>query len=440
MLEDANLLEEGFDEGVENRSWGTNIVVDGVKYATSLFWQPMQNSGDYMREVEEASNGILEGADLFCIKGGKASQFGICVSHEGFKTGENVAAVALTTALSNMSSYVAVFKVKEGWWYTCIRNDIILSDGDMLFLTEEEAKNQFLSMMAVPDWDKKIAPKEWGIEDTEEVDVAEILPTGAKVRLQKIHGLRGTKLLLVVGISAVVGIWLVSSLIDKLFMTPVKRPVVVPVKPKITQQAAPIEVPKPWEKIKNPQETLENCYYTISQLTALMPPGWKIGQLNCINGTVATSWVRQIGQLSWIETAIKKSGLPFVGYSFDGAGNNLSASLNTAPIGVLVSPPEKSLVDLRNEINNTFQGLGLTISLAEDVVKSEAPAAASAGPGPKPVVKQQIFKRLKFRFSSVYNPLRWAEMLTKYSGLEVTMINYVPDANVWTYEGAIYVL
>ena len=164
MLEDAKLLDDDIDGATAQRSWGTSITVDGVQYATSLFWQPLQNASDPFQEVEEASAGVLEGADLFCIKGGKAPQFGICVSQEGYKSGENVAAVALATALSNVGSFIAVFKTNEGWWYTCIRNDIILSDGDMLFLTEEEAKEQFMSMLAVPDWGKKIAPKEWGFD------------------------------------------------------------------------------------------------------------------------------------------------------------------------------------------------------------------------------------------------------------------------------------
>ena len=121
MLEEAKLLDDDYDERVEKRSWGTSIEVSGIHYATSLFWQPLQNKDDPFQEVEEASEGVLEGADLFCIKPGKAPQFGICVSHEGYKKGQNVAAVSLATALSDKASFVAVFKVDEGWWYTCIR-------------------------------------------------------------------------------------------------------------------------------------------------------------------------------------------------------------------------------------------------------------------------------------------------------------------------------
>lgn len=441
MLEDAKLLDDDYEDGAAKRSWGTSINVDGINYATSLFWQPLQNSSDYMQEVEEASTGILEGADLFCIKGGKAPQFGICVSHEGYKSGETVAAVALATSLSNISSFVAVFRTHEGWWYTCIRNDIILSDGDMLFLTEEEAKNQFMSMMAVPDWGKKIAPSEWEIEDTEELGLSEILQRGAKAKLQKIKGLRGSKLIMVIAISAIVGIWLISSLVDKLFLTPSKRPVVVPVRPKVVQQVEVKEVPKPWEQIKNPKQFMTNCYTGITQLATIMPPGWNIGMISCSDNSVVTSWQREIGQLAWAEAALKESGLQFAGYAFDATGTSLSASLPLKPIETLASPPEQPLVDVRNTINNEFQSLGLNINLSEEITKSSAPAP-TGGKGPQAVraAPAASIKALRFTFDSTYNPLTWMDLLTKYSGLEIRMITYSPNGQVWHYEGAIYVL
>ena len=141
MLDDAKLIDN-FDDGNEDKTWGTSLYVDGVRYATSLFWQPLQNQQDPFTEVLEASESVLEGADLFCIKPGKSPQFGICVSQEGYTKGQAVAAVSLASALADKSSFIAVFKTDQGWWYTCVRNDIILSDGDMLFLNEEDAKNQ----------------------------------------------------------------------------------------------------------------------------------------------------------------------------------------------------------------------------------------------------------------------------------------------------------
>ena len=198
MLNNANFADSDVDGG--GRTWGTTITVEGQSYATSLLWQPLQNQEEPLTEVTEASEGILEGADLYCIKPGKAPQFGICVSQEGYKSGQVVAAVALSTALADRSSFIAVFKVAEGWWYTCVRNDIILSDGDMLFLNEEDARNQFTSMLAVPDWGRKIAPESWNIEDAENIRLEHLLQRGTTAKLQKIKGLRGAKLLMVVGI------------------------------------------------------------------------------------------------------------------------------------------------------------------------------------------------------------------------------------------------
>ena len=51
MLEDANLTDVDVEKSTE-QSLGTEIVVDGVEYATNLFWQPVQNKDDPFMEVE----------------------------------------------------------------------------------------------------------------------------------------------------------------------------------------------------------------------------------------------------------------------------------------------------------------------------------------------------------------------------------------------------
>lgn len=426
MLEEARLVDDDYDNGTSKRSWGTSITVDGTSYATSLFWQPLQNASDPFQEVESASAGVLEGADLFCIKGGKAPQFGICVSHEGYKNGDLVAAVALATAMSNISSYVAVFKTDQGWWYTCIRNDIILSDGDMLFLSEEEAKNQFMSMLAVPDWGKKIAPKEWGIEETEDMDLGEILARGAKSKLQKIKALRGTKLFLVIAISAIVGLWLLSSLINQLFLTPTVRPIVVPVRPKaVVQTAQPVPEVKPWEKVYDPKAMMKECNDGVIALARILPPGWDIGNISCSPTSVVTSWQRNVGRLTWAKQALDDSGLNLSGTGFSADGNTMSTSLMLPKIEQFASPPDKNLIDLQNTINDEFQSIGVPIALSMESITS------STG---------KIYKMLKFAINSNYNPITWSEILTKYSGLEIKLITYSPKDNIWHYEGTIYVL
>lgn len=423
MLDDAKLADDLDTEG--KKTWGTRIVVDGVSYATSLFWQPLQNQEDPLAEVSEASEGILEGADLFCIKPGKAPQFGICVSHEGYKPGDNVAAVTLSTALADKSSFVAVFKTPQGWWYTCVRNDIILSDGDMLFLSEEDAKNQFISMLAVPDWGRKIAPAEWGLEETEKADLAQILQRGSHGHLQKIKGLRGAKLLMVVGISAVVGFWLLSNIINALFFTPKARPVIVPVQPKVIQQEEPPPEIKPWEHLRNPSQIMNGCYEKIQTLLQIMPPGWTIGNFSCDQSSVSTSWSRNVGRMSWIKMALDKSQVNFNYRSFSDDGSNIIAGVSYDAVDEIASPPLKTSFELREILNNFFQSIGQNVALQDGSITSE---------------QQNIYRFISFNFSSNYNPKVWRDLLTKFSGLEIKRIDYEPGSESWNYEGAIYAL
>ena len=424
VLEEAKFQEQDFDSNV-NRSWATEINIDGTAYATSLFWQPLQNKDDPYTEVEETSSGVLEGADLFCIKPGKAPQFGICVSQEGYKSGTLAAAVLLSTALSDRSSFVGVFKVKEGWWYTCVRNDIILSDGDMLFLNEEDAKNQFMSMLAVPDWGRKIAPPEWEIEDTEYPDLADLFQRGYKSKLQKIKALRGAKLFAVVAVSATVGLWLLYSIIDSIFLAPPKRPIIAPVRPKIVK---PVEEPpeiKPWETLKNPTDVMLQCKKGVEAFIRILPPGWKLGGISCSNSSVTTSWKREVGRISWIDKALTRSGINFSGKSISDDGNTLMVSVPYDKVDIISSPPQYMGVDLKNVLNNMFQAIGQNIILQSFSYTSP---------------RKNVYRSVKFQFDSLQNPEVWNELLTKFSGLEINNIKYDVNLKKWHYEGAIYVL
>ena len=425
MLDDAKFID-GDEEAAANRTWGVSMEIGGKTYATSLFWQPLQNQEDPISEVAEASEGILEGADLYCIKPGKAPQFGICVSQEGYKRGQMAAAVTLSTALADRSSFIAVFKVAEGWWYTCVRNDIILSDGDMLFFNEDDAKNQFMSMLAVPDWGRKIAPKEWNLEDTEDIKLEYLMQRGATAKLQKIKGLKGAKLLMIVGISAVVGLWLLSNLIDALFFTPVKRPVVVPVRPKVVKKVEQVKIIMPWETLKDPAQIMVQCVENIKKIQRIMAPGWQRGDFKCSQTGINTSWKREVGRMTWMDKALDRSGLDFSFRTFSNDGNSIGVGINFKNIQTVSSAPQMTIFQLRETLNNFFQTIGQKVTL-------------TTGSFTKTVnQKKELYRYIGFKFTSNYNPLIWKSLLTKFSGLDIKVIEY--NGRDWVYEGAIYAL
>lgn len=419
------------------RSWGTSTVIDNSSYVTGLFWQPLQNKDDPYGEIEEASEGIQEGSDLFTIKTGKVVQFGVCASVDGYKKGNVSLAVSVATALPEYSSFLAVFKVDNGWWYCCVRNDIILSDGDVLFLKEEDAKDQFMSMLAVPDWGKKYAPAEWGVPDTEVGNLSSIIGNGRQAKLQKIRALRGPKLYAVLAVSAVVGFWLLSSFVTDVLFAPPKRPVIVaPVKPKIMKPI--VEQKKvilPWETLKNPEYMMKYCYRDVLQLLSIMPPGWKIGGLTCSDVGVTTSWRLEIGRIAMIDKALRESKIKFAARSISQDGKTVIASTYYR-VPTMKSPPVYGATETINIINDLFQALASRVSVSEqEITVGNGTAQRNARNG-----EAQKYKIVKFTFQSQQNPLIWLDILTKFSGLQVNMIKYNADTGTWNYEGAIYVL
>lgn len=429
MLEDAKLDDNYTDlpsDREEPKAWGTSFDVGGVSYAASLFWQPLQNRDDPYTEAIEASENVLEGADLFCLKPGKSPQFGLCVSYQGYKKGSIAAAVAVATALSDRSSFLAVFKVDGGWWYICARNDIILSDGDMLFLNEDDAREQFLSMLAVPDWGRKIAPPEWGIEETEFLDLGQLLTNGTQSKLKKIHGLRGAKLFAVIAAVAIIGIWLVSTLINSIFLAPPKKPIIAPVPVrKIEQAPPPPPEPKPWENINDPLQVMQKCMEATQSVVEITTPGWHIEGVTCTPTSLVTSWRREIGRIAWIDKALEKSGVNFSSRSISPDGNNVIVSIPISNIKTLNSPPEKNAVDLVNTINDLFQALQMPVSMSTETWTSP---------------QQNVYRSVKFSFTSNHDPLQWNDLLMKFSGLKINTIKYDINSHNWSYEGAIYVL
>ena len=414
--------EENYDTN-DKRTWGTSFTVGGVEYATGMFWQSLQNQDNPRAEVIESSQGVLEGADLYCIKKGKTPQFGICVSGEGYKPGEFVAATCLAAALSDQPSFVAVFKVPNGWWYICVRDDVILANGDMLYLSEEDAKRQFMSMLMVPDWKLKIAPPEWGVEDTLYPDLDDLFRRGSRVKLQKINT-RGRLFYSIAGVGALVALWGLYQLFDLLFLATPKVPVMVPVQPKIVKEEVPPE-PKPWENLQVASELMNECYLGTMNLIKILPPGWKIAGITCTNSGVSTSWKREFGRISIIDKALNTSGVNFSARSIAPDGNTVIGAVNFGEIKRENSEPTINMLDLHNGLNDLFQSIAQDIALNDNVYTSP---------------QQNVYRSIKFSFTSNYNPKIWSDLLTKFSGLEITLIQYNPDTGTWHYEGAIYAL
>lgn len=412
------------DDIEEEKAWKSSFNEGGVTYAASLFWQPLINDDSPLPEVKEAAENILEGADLYVVRKGKSSQFGLAASSQGFVKGTPSAAVSLVTALGNVTSFLGVFKVDTGWWYICFRNDVILSDGDTLFVNEKDAKDQFISMLAVPDWDALYAPKEWGIEDTKPDALATLISRGLIVKLEKINGSNDMVMLGVVVVGFGIILWYGYSTLQNMFFAAPEAPVIAPVEQVEAPAPEPPE-PKPWETVENPVDIMRECYNATKKVVQIVTPGWSLEGVTCNSGGLVTSWKRDLGRITWMEQALDVSGVTFTSRVISEDGNTFMVTVPIGEISTLNSPPEYSEKDLRDIINDLNQTLETQISMS----KTSWSSARGA-----------IYNIMSFGITSQYDPLTWIELLMKFSGLSVKEITYDVNSGTWTYKGEIYEL
>lgn len=407
----------------EEKAWKSTFTAGSTTYAASLFWQPLMNEDKPLPEVREAAENILEGADLYIVRKGKSPQFGLAASSQGFTKGLPSAAVALISGLGNVTSFLGVFKVDTGWWYICFRNDVILSDGDTLFISERDAKNQFISMLAVPDWDAVFAPAEWGIEDTRADELNPILEKGLQVKLDKIDASNDAIMLAVIAVCFAIILWFAYSTLKDMFFSAPEVPVIAPIEQTVEEELPP--EPKPWEELANPVDVMRNCYLATQKVVELVAPGWHLEGVTCNKSGLVTSWRREIGRLTFMEQALDVSGVNFSSRVLSQDGNTMMASLPVEAPQMLNSPPEYTRDELINIINDINQALDINISLSPKTWTS--PRGAT-------------YNLMDFSISSNNDPLIWIDLLMKFSGLTINTITYDINSANWTFKGEIYEL
>jgi hypothetical protein len=171
------------------------------------------------------------------------------------------------------------------------------------------------------------------------------------------------------------------------------------------------------------------------KMVSIMPPGWKIGGITCSDTGVTTSWRLEIGRIAMIDKALRESNINFAMRSISQDGKTVIASTYYR-IPTMKSPPVYSAVETVNIINDLFQLLSVNVNVSEEEISTEKKSKQN-------FYQQedvQKYKVVKFTFQSQQNPLIWLEILTKFSGLQISMIKYNAESGIWNYEGAIYVL
>jgi len=416
---------------------GGVVVVDGQKYAVGLLWQPIQRSDDPLSEIRETVESE-EGADLYCLRLG---QYGIGKTSMGHRYGMPSLASTVASGLANYSSYCGVFQVQEGWWFVAVRNDLILSEEDVLYASEEEALRAFTSMMAVPDWELKIVPPSWNIEGAEHADLAELANRGHKDRLQEINAERKTKILLVFALIIIVAVIAVIFWAVQIWNRVWQQPTIQPEKePEYIQPVQPTpEKAQPWEKLTDTRSFISVCWNNAYQLKSIVIPGWVMSTITCTPESIETSFSRKDSKslLSWIRFALEEYQFTSLVVDLAQDGSSASATVSLGNIPKVASKPTWTAAQLEEDLSELVRATpalsGFNFSQQQELDPPNRPD------GSRPA-NQKVYTYFQFSINSPYTPWEWLDFFDRFTGLVLLKMEYDPnDINVqWKYEGRIY--
>lgn len=427
------------DPSEEQTAKGT-VEIGGVIYAVGLMWQPLQNPENPAPEIRDALEAEPDG-DLYCLRSTIAPQYGIGKKVLGHRDGMPSLAASVASALSDKESVCAVFRIKEGWFFTAIRNDLILSEEDALYETKEDAQRAFFAMMAVPDWDLKIVPEDWSVDGSTELPLDELVKRAPKTRLVELTALKRTSVLFLIAlfvIFIVAGlIWTIVSWWETVF--PQEKIVALPTPDVIKPLEPAPEKPKPWEKVPQTDVFLNKCWNNAYQLNTMTIPGWELGSVVCTPKGIETGWSKSWGQggrIAWLKSAINEYKISKINITLSDTGTSATGSISFSDIPLVASVPTLTVSQIREDLIDISQATGLPINFQEQTVLD--PPTAPDGTVPP---NQQTYHYFQFSIVSAYTPWEWKVFFDKFTGLELLKIEYNPSVESttkWKYEGRIY--
>ena len=165
------------------------LHINKVAVALGLLWQPLRNDLSLKQQANLAS-GNRHNLDLYRMAA-NSKQVGFASSREGYSS-NMLAGANLFDQNISVDSWLAAFKLSEEsdhWWIVAKRYGAIYQD--KVFDSSKSAQNEYSTLINAPDWERKFAPSDWNIKDTEELRLADALTLNQHLGLKPINHSKG---------------------------------------------------------------------------------------------------------------------------------------------------------------------------------------------------------------------------------------------------------
>ena len=414
------------------------ITVNRKKYAVGLFWQPT-GAGHLARSYAKVlARSIDKKLNLFTEY---RTMVGLGAKKSGHRVGMESMAAAVTDALTEYSSFLAVFIVDKFFFLIAVRNGIILED--KLFENEEDARAEYFKLSEIPDWNALFAPSTWGMPRAVERNISDLIINTPRSLLRPISRVS-------TGIMSVVLLVAFCLSIGYLFREPINQ--IVNSQPKLEQvdpelaaeyqkqveeknkeldaefniQKAPQPEPlvMPYDYLPDPMERAEICYQAMG---FVMQPvlGWNQSSVEC-GETHAGAWfVRNFGTLGdFYNYATELMPRAFVQEESE---NSLYVRVKLPAINTYASLDERDVDTVMREVTTAFQSIDSSFDM-EAVVDTLTNGVDTA-----------YINVIEISADSKLVPMQFMKIFENFDGVYMTRCSWNVSTRTWNYEVIIYV-
>lgn len=414
------------------------ITVNRKKYAVGLFWQPT-GAGHLARSYAKVlARSIDKKLNLFTEY---RTMVGLGAKKSGHRVGMESMAAAVTDALTEYSSFLAVFIVDKFFFLIAVRNGIILED--KLFENEEDARAEYFKLSEIPDWNALFAPSTWGMPRAVERNISDLIINTPRSLLRPISRVS-------TGIMSVVLLVAFCLSIGYLFREPINQ--IVNSQPKLEQvdpelaaeyqkqveeknkeldaefniQKAPQPEPlvMPYDYLPDPMERAEICYQAMG---FVMQPvlGWNQSSVEC-GETHAGAWfVRNFGTLGdFYNFATELMPRAFVQEESE---NSLYVRVKLPAINTYASLDERDVDTVMREVTTAFQSIDSSFDM-QAVVDTLTNGVDTA-----------YINVIEISADSKLVPMQFMKIFENFDGVYMTRCSWNVSTRTWNYEVIIYV-
>ena len=422
---------------VERKLANQTISVHRRKYAVGLFWQPV-TPGNSGRAAARRLARSIDGHYSLYVE--YKQMVGLSMRRSGQKSGMPSAAAEICEAMSEHSSFLAVFAVESGFYMVVVRNGIILID--RIFDKESDARAEYTKLAQMPDWGAFIAPSKWGMPRAVEHDINDVITGHSHTVLRSISLTKS----IVWSVLLVVLFILVLALI---YRDPVVRSITyrsnmkqinpeqaeeyrrqVEEKNKELDEQFQIEKKPEIKPIVPPYNSLPDvgaradlCYRAIG---FLMQPisGWNQVSAKCDEKYATVNVRRTYGTLGDFY-AIATELMPGA-FVQELSEDTLTIRAKLPKLNTFAGHDERNPDDIVRDVTTAFQSIDTPVDI-QTVVDT-----VSNG------VETKNFDVVEVAASSKLTPMQFMHIFDNFDGVYMTNCNWNASNRTWNYEVIIY--